>query len=685
MQLVMIETNGNQRHIFSAPRLRDSIGASSQLVRLKEWTEDALRKTGVVDAWREGRPKHGGRPGATGAHPYSGRLGSAGAHPLDGLDTLWVSRSSGKVIFMVDEAEQAKAVIGRVTRTALTEAPGVDVSGVHIDMGGRTHVDEALLKEIHTRAAQYGLRRPPADARFPQMPFLARAKDSVLPASPTLERLYSCPDEAKDDKGTPLSLPARIKRYQAFYARKGLIALACKENHDLDGFREEIARDPTKLVTMLETAFSGGASAATTGGGTEGSPSNGDSSARDQDGANGNRSDNGKSAGAEPGAGGQHLLNAVEERFQDVPTASCQAAGGASALSKVAVIHIDGNGVGAVMQHLGTAMSRVSADDFLEAVGCEPNDDDALRRFVLAVNTRLEQAVTKAFADAWQDVALWAKADADSSDLDFTVVPVVPVILGGDDVTVLTSGDYALPFAAAYLEHYEANTEGDPLLRHLGREEGTGPMTAAAGVAVVRRNFPFHIAYDLAERLVGRAKELGKAHSPVQSTLTHHVLFDSAVLDPAGILRAYSSFTTRPFLLGSHSGAPDRASQEQHQSWRAVCERVRKFKGLTSEEPAAGAARFPRTRAARIRKLRSDAAQAGLAGQDGVSGSLAQKAEKEWKAVEEDVPRSAVEGIGGPRALFDLMELSDLLPGSYLDSQCPADGSEPETPQEAQE
>ena len=68
-----------------------------------------------------------------------------------------------------------------------------------------------------------------------------------------------------------------------------------------------------------------------------------------------------------------------------------------------------------------------------------------------------------------------------------------------------------------------------------------------------------------------------------------------------------------------------------------------------------------------------------------MSGSLAQKAEKEWKAVEEDVPRSAVEGIGGPRALFDLMELSDLLPGSYLDSQCPPDGSEPETPQEAQE
>ena len=39
----------------------------------------------------------------------------------------------------------------------------------------------------------------------------------------------------------------------------------------------------------------------------------------------------------------------------------------------------------------------------------------------------------------------------------------------------------------------------------------------------------------------------------------------------------------------------------------------------------------------------------------------------------------------GTRALFDLMELSDLLPDSYLHSPSPADGSEPATTQEVQE
>ena len=65
MQLVMLETNGNQRYIFSAPRLRDNIGASAQLVRLKEWTDDALRTTGAAKRWEESHPQPRGGPDPT--------------------------------------------------------------------------------------------------------------------------------------------------------------------------------------------------------------------------------------------------------------------------------------------------------------------------------------------------------------------------------------------------------------------------------------------------------------------------------------------------------------------------------------------------------------------------------------------------------------------------------------------
>ena len=650
MQLVMLETNGNQRYIFAAPRLRDSIGASAQLVRLKEWTDDALRATGAAKRWEGNHPQPRGGPG-----PAAGL-------PCCRFSTQWVSRASGKVIFMVDEKEDAKAVIGRVTRTALAQAPGMDVSGVHLDMGDKTHVDEDLLKRIHARAARYGLRRPPAEARFSQMPFLARAKDSVLPASPTLKCMFGhIDDEAKDDQGTLLSLPSRVKRYRAFYSRRDLISLACRTSEDLNP--DQLVRDPKKLTKKLREAF---AVDVETPGESPG-PNTG-AVGRDSDGGQGAADEEQKSD-----------VVALEKRFQDAPGGTGEAA---SALSKVAVIHIDGNGVGAVMRRLGEAMSHVDEDDFSRAVGCSRGDADALRRFVLTVNDRLDRAVTEAFAKAWADVAKWAEADAGPAKRKGSVVPVVPVILGGDDVTVFTSGDYALPFAAAYLERYERATESDVLLRHLGREEGTGPMTAAAGVAVVRRDFPFHVAYNLAERLVGEAKKVGKARKPVRSTLTYHALFDSSVLDPEKILQAYSSFTTRPFLL-RRDGAPASDPPGRYEPWPDTCERVRQFKGLTSEDPSTGETRFPKTRAARIRKLLSDAAQARLVDR-GLSDRLANKAEQEWDDAKKVLSGTVVEGMG-TRALFDLMELSDLLPDSYLHSPSPADGSEPATTQEVQE
>ena len=81
MQLVMLETNGNQRYIFSSPRLRDNIGASSLLTRLEQWTGEALVSTGAAEAWRA---SHGLPPAP------------------DADESQWVSRSSGKVIVMVD-------------------------------------------------------------------------------------------------------------------------------------------------------------------------------------------------------------------------------------------------------------------------------------------------------------------------------------------------------------------------------------------------------------------------------------------------------------------------------------------------------------------------------------------------------------------------------------------------------
>lgn len=649
MHLVMLETNGNQRFIFSSPRLRDNVGASSLLTKLEQWIAHELLATGAAAAWCTAR----GLP-SDDREPH---------------ESQWVSKSSGKVIFLVDTAQQAKDVIGAVTRKVLAEAPGMDVSGVFISLptpsdpqAGPVDVTESALKEVHAEAARYALQRSPAEARFSQLPFLSRAKDSSLPASPPL----ATRDEAKDDRQDALSLTSRVRRYRAYQARLDLLKTGVDRSPDLSDKQALLIRDPTMLAKKLHQIFVEGVEPV----GDEGRPSPEESIAR-----------------------GAKEFGPLERAIQTNPDASSTASsvtdsGDYTFLSKVAVIHIDGNGVGGIMKELNSSKDRVAPGVFKAKVGCDRDDPDALRRFLRAVNRHLDDAVTLAFAAAWTRIAELSRHDDDRAGRRHTAIPVVPVILGGDDVTVITSGDYALPFAAAYLRYYEEATRSDPILRYLTPPEGqdTGPMTAAAGVAIVKRNFPFHIAYELAEKLVERAKKVGKTACPPCSTLDYHVLFDTTVLDPDEAIRGYKSFTTRPFRLlndetpstprtcndGSRTAdsggdedstsADSSTNDSRHESWEVTRRRVARFKGVslgstdesrskTDLEP------FPRTRAARIRGL--------------LSSGRTQTADDEWAVAREEVGDWIDTELGGVGAVFDLLELSDLLPPSFFELSLP--------------
>ena len=684
MYLVMLETNGNQRYIFSSPRLRENIGASAQLVCLKEWTDKALNETGANTAWEQNAAAHLTRTRVS-------RVNDDDASDLNFIaeHTEWVSRASGKVIFMVKTEDRAKAVIGQVTRTALAQAPGIDVSGVYISMNDQSAVDEDLLKKVHAEAAAYALRRSPAQARFSQMPFLARAKDSSLPATPPLRCMLpgGLKNEAADDIATAHSLPSRIKRYRAYWSRKGLIDLVTDTNTALKEEKDQdrLVPDPTKLGKKyedlrkkLERAFSTGEEDGLT-----------DTSVPHSPGYSANTSDQSAQQEAKPEEDlerTEKALNAIEYFFQDGRTGKNNSdtrptAAQASikspetiALSKVAVIHIDGNGVGAIMRNLKAAVGCVPSDEFEGQLGCKPRDPDALRRFVLTVSLRLDAVVTDAFATAWYDVAQWARKDRRAEQIDFTVVPIVPVILGGDDVTVIASGDYALPFAASFLFHFEEKTAADPFLKYLHAVSkvcdkkgisGPAPMTAAAGVAIVRRNFPFHIAYELAEKLVSRAKGVGKNQGC--STLDFHVLFDTTVVDPDDQLGGYRDFTTRPFRLVKRTsnseaqtptetpfgGPSDTSDTPAPATWEDTCRRVARFKGFRRpDDKDDRLSPFPRTRSARIRKLLSDGKQEDVT--------------KHWEALKKDVSIDSDIARGGPESVFDLLELADLLPSSYL-------------------
>lgn len=155
--LIMLQTNSNQSFILSSPRLREQIGASFEITLLSRWVKREAKE--ILDT--------------------------------DDLPTsFWVSDSSGKVIVRFtghgDEPKaKAKDLIRRVTLRALTDAPGLDVTGVFIEATSDT-VCADDLQELDRVFLEYSLNRRPALARFPQFPFLERGSESALPASPKL-------------------------------------------------------------------------------------------------------------------------------------------------------------------------------------------------------------------------------------------------------------------------------------------------------------------------------------------------------------------------------------------------------------------------------------------------------------------------------------------------------------------
>lgn len=164
----------------------------------------------------------------------------------------------------------------------------------------------------------------------------------------------------------------------------------------------------------------------------------------------------------------------------------------------VAVVHADGNGIGDIIMRI--------------------RDLTAYKMF----SASLEEATSAAFAAAVKSLSKknW----------------LVPLIVGGDDVTFLCSGQVALDVTRTYLTEFERATKGIATdLAELGVAI-PDHLTACAGIAFVKPNFPFHAAHELAEELCRSAKKATKEHARSRSAYDFHVLHDS-VLRPLSSIR----------------------------------------------------------------------------------------------------------------------------------------------------
>jgi hypothetical protein len=248
-------------------------------------------------------------------------------------------------------------------------------------------------------------------------------------------------------------------------------------------------------------------------------------------------------------------------------------------LEWLSVVHADGNGLGEIFLDFDKYIKNSKVD----CSQANRNYVDRLRRFSIALDVCTEKAFLSAL-DAFTPTS-------------GGLVPVVPLVLGGDDLTVVCDGKSALQFTHLFLKEFENQTASpdhcDGIIPEIAEKAlGVGRLSACAGVAIIKRHFPFSVAYELSEKLVKSAKQVKKKVISAQtnkqypcSALDFHVLYDSSDVELDKIRSKLqinngtekSQLYKRPYVVTPQAelqGAVKNPAWAEVRGWQSLKERV---------------------------------------------------------------------------------------------------------------
>jgi hypothetical protein len=117
----------------------------------------------------------------------------------------------------------------------------------------------------------------------------------------------------------------------------------------------------------------------------------------------------------------------------------------------------------------------------------------------LATTKKLSLDVEKAVMHSFRCLLEKIKTDLPNISKEVSLapnmLPIRPIILGGDDITFVCDGRLGIYFAQLFIEEFEKCSVND------GEK-----LTACGGVAITKLKFPFFRGYRLAEELCANAK-----------------------------------------------------------------------------------------------------------------------------------------------------------------------------------
>jgi hypothetical protein len=105
-------------------------------------------------------------------------------------------------------------------------------------------------------------------------------------------------------------------------------------------------------------------------------------------------------------------------------------------------------------------------------------------------------------------------------------IPVLPLILGGDDVFALIPAQWALDFALQFSKEFEDRMNRK--LREIGIQDHS---TISVAVVVCKGKLPYSIAHEIGERLLKRAKKRAKTENLLTSMISFRVVTNNDIFE----------------------------------------------------------------------------------------------------------------------------------------------------------
>jgi hypothetical protein len=162
--------------------------------------------------------------------------------------------------------------------------------------------------------------------------------------------------------------------------------------------------------------------------------------------------------------------------------------------SHISIVHIDGNRMGSRFQECKT-LEEIR----LLSISVKKATEDSFANLLKLIVQKIEQ-----------DNNIF-----DYFDFNGILLPIRPIILGGDDITFVSPGKLGIYFAEIFMKEFSEKEVND------GEK-----LSSCAGVAITKTKYPFYRGYQLAEGLCSNAKKESRKKTEKDSSwIDFHIAY----------------------------------------------------------------------------------------------------------------------------------------------------------------